>query len=356
MKTCNVCKRIYVSEADFFRRTSRFRICSRGNLYFNCSCDGTVMVPEGKYGWFDPRKVLPPGAVELWDTYQQLRDLPSLPSVCLETQATLDQPDAGLDEIARVVRTDPHFAARILAIADTARPKSSTPIRNLAEALAILGRKRLKELAALAAISQITLRTTDYTLDIHLRRSLLTGLVAEHLCSCSSQEMKCESDLLFLAGALCDVGKVVSAVAFPKETDAVYRLTQLVDNPLNWIAAERKTKSVGHVALGELACTIWGLPLGIMESCAQHNVPIACPEALNAKGVPLAVAEYVAFANEIAKVTLFESQLCVPDVQNSCLVRHGVDRQAFEGLVDESRRRFTPQVDALLSRLRNESA
>lgn len=354
MKTCNVCKRIYLTESDFFRRTSRFRVCSQGNLYFNCSCDGTVMVPQGKYGWFDPRKVLPPDSAKLWDSYQQLRDLSTLPSVCLETQAILDQPEAGLDAIARVVRADPHFAGRILAIADAARPKSSAPIRSLAEALAILGRRRLKELATLAAIIQLTFRTTAYTLEIHLRRSLLTGLIAELLSSRLSKGLSGASDLVFMAGALCDVGKVVSAVAFPDETDAVYRLTQSVGSPLNWIAAERKTKCVGHVPLGELACVVWGLPVGIMQSCAQHNVPIACPEALNAKSVPLSIAEHVAFANEISKVVLYEGQLCLPEVRSSCLVRHGFDQQGFERLVDESRSLFMPYVQALLRRLCNE--
>lgn len=351
MKTCHVCKRIYVSEADFFRRTSRFRICSQGHLYFNCSCDGTVMVPNGKYGWFDPRKVLPSGAALLWERYQELRDLPSLPSVCLETQLVLDRPEASVDEIVGVIRLDPHFASRVLVVADVSRPKHSAPIRSLAEAIGILGRKRLKELALLAAVSQISFKTSAYTLGYHLRRSFLTGMISEHLFRHSVPDTYADSDIPFLAGALCDVGKVVSAVAFPDATDTVFRLTQSLESPMNWLAAEQKLECVGHVALGELACVIWGLPPGIVESCVFHNTPIAHADTLDKKGVPVSIAECVTFANEISKVALFESSLCLPEVLKSCLQRHGLDRVGFDRLVDECRVLFRERVDGLLSLL-----
>lgn len=351
MKTCNVCKRIFVTESDFFRRTSRFRICSRGHLYFNCSCDGTLMIPHGKYRWFDPRQVLPEGAAALWDTYKHLRDLPSMPAVCLEAQAALDRPDSDLAEIVQIIRTDPYFAARILAVADVARPKSSAPIRNLTEALAILGRKRVRELAALTGVSQMSFRTSAYTLPIHLKRSLLTGLITEHLCERSPERSSCDKDKLFVAGAMADVGKIVSAVAFPEATDSVYKHTQAVENPMTWVQAEKVESTVSHIALGELACAVWGLPPEALEACTSHNDPISLPEEKLQNREPYSIGDIVTFANVLGKYVIYESQLIQPDVLASCLTRHGLDQKKLEEIVSECRALFSQRVDDLVSRL-----
>ena len=56
IKKCKSCGREFRSERDFFENTSRWTICSQNNLWFDCSCESTLMLTKGKYPWYSPDK------------------------------------------------------------------------------------------------------------------------------------------------------------------------------------------------------------------------------------------------------------------------------------------------------------
>jgi len=79
----------------------------------------------------------------------------------------------------------------------------------------------------------------------------------------------------FAAGLLHDVGKLVLAVNFPRETAEVHRLidTEGMEPHL----AEQSVFAATHADVGGYLIGLWGLPVPVVEAVALHHFPGLSP-------------------------------------------------------------------------------
>ncbi|NRA46875.1 MAG: HDOD domain-containing protein [Oligoflexales bacterium] len=268
-KKCKSCGREYSKEEDFLTDTSRWRVCDYGMLWFNCSCDSTLMIPKGKFDWYSPDKILSPYAGKVFNKLLTLKtDIPMMPSAAMEAQSLLQDEHTSMKDLSEAIRKMPHLAIEIIKIADNMRVGRNR-IETLEHACVYVGRKKVAEIINLACIKNFEFNTKLYGEQKFWEESFLTGLIAEKLATrFLGQDHK---DLAYLAGSFANIGKILLSILLPSKADAIHKQVSVPKEVNTWVQAERDLKVVNHTILGEIACRIWGLPDYIVESVVKHH-------------------------------------------------------------------------------------
>ena len=89
---------------DFLHDTSRWRICDRQNLWFNCSCQSTNMIIKGKYDWYSPDMQMSDGAKSVFNQIPTIKELPHVPSYVMELQQLIAQENTTSKQLADVAK------------------------------------------------------------------------------------------------------------------------------------------------------------------------------------------------------------------------------------------------------------
>src|SRR6185436_16101429 len=81
-------------------------------------------------------------------------ELPALPAAATAALAVARDPDAGVESLSQVIRSDVGLSARILRAANSAAYARRVPARTLAEAVLTLGLRRTCDLLVVAGVLQ----------------------------------------------------------------------------------------------------------------------------------------------------------------------------------------------------------
>lgn len=299
---CSVCHKQYRTETDFLTETRRWRVCSAGHLWFNCACGSTMMIKKGKYDWYSPEKALPDEARSVFNKLGGLKDLPPIPNSVMQLQQKLQSATATPKELANELRKEPVLAAQVLQTAErlrSTRNSANPPIKALEHAIVFIGVKSLSEVLISAALHSFKLPRSDFRESEYWTHSYLTGMVAEYLMH--RHKIPLNPDEVYLAGSLCNIGKLVTAFCFPT---IMSKICQEVHSPTvlsTWRAAETTFRFPDHSIIGEVAAALWGLPETFMNAARRHH---DVPDPRKSK--PLDLYELVAVANQLAHLVLME--------------------------------------------------
>ncbi len=139
------------------------------------------------------------------DVIDLVRQLPTIPKALLELQTLLAQPNATVEQVDKVIRTDPALTANILRLANSAAFGLSRKVADIHQAVTLVGFKVLNNLANTAAFSKaIPPEFPGYRLTAaqFLRHSFAVGVLAESL----AVELRAPANRpYFTAGLLHDI-------------------------------------------------------------------------------------------------------------------------------------------------------
>ncbi len=218
--------------------------------------------------------------------------LPTFPSVALQVQEVLKDPEAGMKEAAAALEKDPVLSARVLKMATSAAFAGGTKKVTLSEALARLGTKTLKSLLVEASAQKLFVSRNpqiNEQLKVLWEHSVAVGTMARDVLALTGAP---ESEGAYLAGLLHDVGKpVVATVLLELER-------QLTDvHQRAWIDSGEWLEVIGkvHRPIGVALAERWQLPAPIVASIKES--------AEYDKSDRHSFANAVCFANAVAKKT-----------------------------------------------------
>ncbi|MCX6109033.1 MAG: HDOD domain-containing protein [Proteobacteria bacterium] len=295
IKECGTCRRRFTTEQDYLINTSRWRICSSGHLWFNCGCGSTLLIKRGRFPWYSPDFALGPESRGVFNRLSNLKDLPRVPNVALELHQILQQPQVSPRDIARSIRKEPVLASQVLHMAETirnARSPSAVKFKTLEHAVVYIGYKALQDLLVTASLQTIPLPESGFQPAAFWQEAYLTGAIAEALMRRFSPDLG--QDEVFLAGSLCNLGKLVTAFCFPPLVTKIINDVSGTKEPLvTWRQAEAAYQFPDHCILGEIAATLWGFPVEIVQAIREHHTFQPLSKA------PLTVGEIVAIANQM---------------------------------------------------------
>ena len=199
---------------------------------------------------------------------ERLGPLPVLDRTVRQICALADDPESSATELIATIEHDEGFAANLLRFANSAVMARPIRAKTIRQALAMVGRRRL---------GQIALETATYR---YLERAPGSGrasrgqmhahAVAVAACAAAAAERSRASiETAHLAGLLHDIGKVVLPLVFGE--DAVDEIALAYPSGAQRAAREREVLGVDHAYVGALYASRSEVPDDVFHAIAAHH-------------------------------------------------------------------------------------
>lgn len=202
---------------------------------------------------------------------EQLRlngGLPSPKGVALAIMQICQRDDASLEEIARVVQTDPVTSSRLLHMANAAQ-SAGRPVASIPDAIMRLGLEAVRQLAmGFSLVDQYregSCKGFDYA--AFWSHSLLMAVAMQEL---GKLTRIASPDELFACGLMARIGYLALATLYP---DDYSRLLQMRSD--NMLELESEHLHVDHNQLTGLILADCGIPKALAEPVHFHEMPEA---------------------------------------------------------------------------------
>ncbi len=186
--------------------------------------------------------------------------LPTLPEVAIRVRDTLEDENAGLPEVAKVINTDTALAARLIQIANSPLLRGNMQIDTVENAVSRMGANMVRNLVTSIAMAQMFQATTDIT-DKRLRAlwEHSTGVAAiSH--ALTTQFTKLQPDLALLAGLVHDIG-ALPVITRAEEIPALLNDEALLDSVIQQT----------HAEIGKAILKKWNFPQVVIDVAAEHE-------------------------------------------------------------------------------------
>ncbi len=176
-------------------------------------------------------------------------DLPAFPEIAIRVRRVLSDPKASIDQVVRVVGSEPVLTARLLRISNSASlNRSGRAVNDLRTAINRIGYNMVRSAAIAFALAQVRKSNRVAGLERHLRelwqRSTLVAAFAYVLARTCS---RVNPDEAMLTGMMHGIGEL-------------YILTRTIDHPELPLHGPRFDDIVGewHAPIGKAILENWG--------------------------------------------------------------------------------------------------
>lgn len=197
--------------------------------------------------------------------------LPSLPASVTELLASIDDPDADTEAIARRVARDQGLTARILRVANSPFYGQSRHIASIADAVILLGLRSVRALAVAASFTSVFKVGSDA--ESELRSFWKHGIAAALCARLLAARLGVAEEEAFISGLLHDIGRVALVVSFPRHMAAVAAYRQ--ERDCQPIDAENAVLGLDHALVGRLMTERWRFPPPLCAAIGSHHAPPA---------------------------------------------------------------------------------
>lgn len=198
------------------------------------------------------------------------QQLPPAPQILFELKAVTAGERFGVEDIAGVILKDAGLSAFLLRLVNSAFYSLPSRVDTISRAVGILGVKPLYSLALgyIFADAQARLPRNMPDREGLWRHSLAVGIAAQAVWE--TIRGREDSERLFVAGLLHDLGKLILAVAAPEHAELVYaRGAGLAPAQ----ALEEICLGFDHARLGGLLLKKWNMPASLAAAVQWHHNP-----------------------------------------------------------------------------------
>lgn len=269
-----------------------------------------------------------------------LANLVTLPDVYVRCRALLDDPNASMQEIGGVISQDPALTARLLRISNSAFFGFATKIETVPRAITLMGTRQLHNLILATSVARAFSNIPDSVVNMAAFwwSSVYCG-VASRLLAVRCHVL--DTERLFVAGLLRDIGHLVMYQQIPKEArDAQVRAVEL-QQPLHQV--EREVLGFDFADVGAELMRAWGLPRGLEEVVALHTRP---GEA-EAFALETAIVHLAAVCTARNQTTHFDAH-AAPALDATVWTLTGLSEAVLEPLSEEADRFAFEAVDIIV--------
>ncbi len=231
------------------------------------------MIKKGKFDWYNPGKTMSQAAAGVFNQLGSLQQLPHVSMTIMEIQESLQSPEVDIPTLAKKVRRDPILAAGLLETANNIKssrdPGDRAKIDSIEHAIMYVGKSAFSDLVMTISLKSFVVSSRVFDADRFWKESFITAELAEIIASKWGASVI--RDEVYIGAALCNIGKIVGALAIPSVID---KIETMVSNPktlCSWTQAEALLKTPSHTILGEIGGALWGLPKYVLEAVSSHH-------------------------------------------------------------------------------------
>ena len=196
-------------------------------------------------------------------------ELPALPPAATAALAIARDPDAGVESLSQVIRSDVGLSARVLRAANSAAYARRVPARTLGEAVLTLGLRRTCDLLVAAGARQLYRQVPRYAEELW-NHALAAALAAEQI---ARDTAAAEPHMVFLPALVHDVGRIAFLLADDEAFAVLHRgadggaATRPDGN------GERSWYGFDHAEAGAILAEDWGLVHQQVDAIHWHHQP-----------------------------------------------------------------------------------
>jgi len=227
---------------------------------------------------------------ELDDYIEKVKTLPPAPRILPELLSLLRQDDIDSSRVVDLISYDPAITAAVLRLCNSAFFAGGTPADDLLEAVNRIGFRQVSMLVSAVSGSKFlgAARRSSGVDPSQLWKHSVTVAVAAQMIA---EDQGADAGLVFTAGLLHDVGKVILAEAL----DHIY--AQLIAeshfDQTSMFETENRLLGVNHAGIGGRLLTRWKFPTSLVAAVTFHHQP-------GAAGDDRKVAAYVYLGDVIS--------------------------------------------------------
>lgn len=234
----------------------------------------------------------------------EIKHLPLVPSAAIKLLELAKDDNAGLEDLSRIIETEPTLAVKILQNVNSAAYGLSNNVTSISRAVNLLGFSAVRQLALdlLFYDNLINNRINNNTVKNNATQKfdplffwqhcLFVALLSKGIASALHHP---NPDLVYTAGLIHDIGKIVLE-AYGRMTYSEFISTlSNSENPI--IENERRFFGITHVEIGHVFCLEWQLPEPITAVVACHHNP---PDGTSPFAEFKTEIAIVSFANYVA--------------------------------------------------------
>ena len=202
---------------------------------------------------------------ELEQTIMAAGDLPTIPVVATKVMQLIEMDNISVDEIAKVVSTDPAVAARVLKIANSAFYGCQRQIQTISGAIVVLGFNTLRSLVVAASVREVYM-PYGLTEKMLWEHSFGAGIAARII---AHDARKANHEESFLAGLLHDIGKIIMNNIDRNKFQTV--MSRCYNEELLFEEVESSVYPFTHAEVGAHVVQKWNFPEGLVHAINFHH-------------------------------------------------------------------------------------
>lgn len=225
------------------------------------------------------------------DLVRETSTLVSLPEIYLRIKQILEDPKAGMVNVAEVISRDPGLTARLLKIANSAFFGFPSRVDTVAQAANLLGVERINNLVLSTTVTRAFSRISEKNMNMDMfwqnsiYRAVLSQLLAKHYNEGNSERP-------FIQGLLADVGHLVMFQVIPDLSHAALSRSVQECQPIHRI--EEQVVGCHYAQVGGELLRSWELPENLWAVVRFQNDPAVAGRFQNE-------ASFVNLANTITR-------------------------------------------------------
>jgi putative nucleotidyltransferase with HDIG domain len=203
-----------------------------------------------------------------------IEQLPPAPQILPQLLQALGDEDTDLSLVVDMISFDPALTAEVLKTCNSAFFRGSAPVDSIAEAVRRLGVQIVYRMVAAVTGARSFMSShpgSAVNAGILWRHSVTTGFAAQ----CVAEDIHAEPGLLFTAGLLHDIGKVVLGLAHQAKYTRLLAEPGQIGTAL--VAQEKAIFGLDHAEVGSWLLARWKFSRPIVSSVRFHHQPSMLP-------------------------------------------------------------------------------
>ena len=196
--------------------------------------------------------------------------LPTLPGIAVRILEAVQKEDPDLQEIGKIISTDPPLSAEVLKIVNSAFYGLPSKVTTVFHAINLLGINTVKNLAlSFSLVKKFPIQSSvSFDYPVFWKDSLVGALAAKLL---AEKIIPQYSEDAFFLGLLHNIGILALIQCMPKQYSLV--LSEMENSGLDYHEAEDQILGFTHMAAGQYLVEIWGLPDIFQTAIGSHHHP-----------------------------------------------------------------------------------
>lgn len=251
--------------------------------------------------------------------------LPSFPQVAAKLLEVSKDDTAPLEEVAKIVETDPGISIRVLELVNSAFYGLSRKVTSLSDAVVILGLDEIKKLALGIAIFEKIFKTghtKEFNRLMFWRHSLAVAVLSMKI----AQKIEYPNpEEAYTAGLLHDVGKIFLDLQGHRDYGEFIR--NLSESTDLVIEKERSEIGLGHDDIGAFFCARWQLPESLVLAVKYHHQPFENHDLAEDEKQLIAIvcmADFLCWTQGMGSFDFIRPPILAPEVE-ACINPEKVD-------------------------------